>query len=155
MKINDDGLNLIKTYEGFRSKPYLCPAGVPTIGYGCTEYADGRRVSLSDREITEKEATTYLKLFVTTLEYEIAKLITVPLNQNQFSALVSFTYNLGLGSLRKSTLLKLLNEGKFQEAADQFLRWNKAGGKELPGLTKRREANFVPEGRATSRRTID
>ena len=124
---------IIKQSEGLRLEAYLCPAGVLTIGYGHTgsDVKEGSRVS---REEAENLLTRDLERF----EKDILKMVKVELTQNQFDALVSFTYNVGSGALKGSTLLKKLNVGSYMEAADEFLKWTKAGGKELPGLVKRR-----------------
>lgn len=124
---------IIKQSEGLRLEAYLCPAGVLTIGYGHTgsDVKEGSRVS---REEAENLLTRDLERF----EKDILKMVKVELTQNQFDALVSFTYNVGSGALKGSTLLKKLNAGSYIEAADEFLKWTKAGGKELPGLVKRR-----------------
>lgn len=137
---NKAGLNLIKDFEGLRLKPYLCSAGVPTIGYGSTYYENGAKVSLKDKEITEERAEELLAFHLREHERHVDTLTKSAISDNQFAALVSFCYNVGPGSLKKSTLLKLVNENKFDDAAEQFLRWNKAGGKELAGLTRRRQA---------------
>jgi lysozyme len=140
METSQNGIDLIKRFEGFRAKPYRCPAGVPTIGYGHTS-----GVSMNDRPITEAEAEELLRDDLGTYEGYVNKFVTVPVTQGMFDALVSFVYNVGPGrrvggGFRNSTLLRLLNEGKLIEAAAEFLKWNKANGKELAGLTKRREA---------------
>jgi lysozyme len=140
-KVNKAGIDLIKSFEGLRLKPYLCPAGVPTIGYGSTLHEDGRKVSLKDPEITKEHASELLEAHVNKDVPNVSKLILVAVNDNEFAALVSFAYNVGVNALGGSTLLKLLNSNANRTAvADQFLRWNKAGGKELPGLTRRRQA---------------
>ena len=138
MKTSSKGKAIIKQYEGFRAKPYLCPAGVPTIGYGATYYADGRKVTLRDAAISEADADKLLDKMLGKYEDAVNRYVQVPMTQNQFDALVSFCYNLGQEALRKSTLLKKLNNEDYKGAADQFLRWNRAGGKVLAGLTKRR-----------------
>ena len=143
MKISEKGLNLIKEFEGLRLKPYKDAVGIPTIGYGNTYYEDGRKVSLSDPAITEERATELLKMVVKRYEDAINRYVQVPITQNQFDALVSFAYNVGNENVRKSTLMKLLNQKQYTAAADQFLRWNKAGGKTLKGLTRRRQAERV------------
>lgn len=125
---------LIKEFEGCKLKAYLCPANVWTIGYGHT---DG--VKEGD-EITQQEADRLLASDVDLFTAGVQRLVTSDINRNQLGALVSFAYNLGLGNLRHSTLLKLVNAGDFVGAANQFPRWNKAGGKVLAGLTRRREA---------------
>jgi lysozyme len=129
---------LIKTFEGFKSKPYKCPAGIPTIGYGSTFYEDGTKVKLTDAPITEARAMELLADVVNDFSKKVNKLIKVEVNQNQFDALVDFAYNVGITALANSTLLKKLNAKLYSEAADQFLRWNKANGVVLAGLTKRR-----------------
>lgn len=143
MKISEKGLNLIKEFEGLVLKPYKDAVGIPTIGYGNTYYEDGRKVSLSDPAITEARATELLKMVVKRYEDAINRYVQVPITQNQFDALVSFAYNVGNENVRKSTLMKLLNQKQYTAAADQFLRWNKAGGKTLKGLTRRRQAERV------------
>lgn len=143
MKTSDKGLALIKQFEGFSARPYLCPAGVPTIGYGATYYPDGRRVTMQDRPVTEADASAMLRSMLASYEAGIARYVQVPLTQGQYDALVSFAYNLGLSALKSSTLLRLVNARDWQGAAAQFGRWNRAGGKVLPGLTRRREAERV------------
>ena len=144
MKSSDKLLELIKESEGFSSSPYLCPAKIPTIGYGSTRYPDNRKVSLTDNPITKEEATTYLRFDVIDAEKLVTKSVTVPLTQGQFDALVDFVYNLGSGAFLGSTLLKVLNNGEYSTASNEFIKWNKARVdgtlKELPGLTKRRKA---------------
>ena len=140
MKTSDMGLSLIKSFEGFRAKPYLCPAGVPTIGYGATYYPDGRRVTMQDKPVSEADATDMLRSMLASYEAGVSRYVLVPVTQGQFDALVSFAYNLGLSALKGSTLLRLVNARDYAGAAAQFLRWNRAGGKVLPGLTRRREA---------------
>jgi len=132
--INEAGLELIKSFEGLRLEAYRCPAGVPTIGYGTTT-----GVKMGTR-ITKAEAEALLRRDLEKFEAAVRSLVKVPLTDNQFSALVSFTYNLGAGALQHSTLLKLVNQGNFAAAAREFLKWNRAGGRVLPGLTRRRQA---------------
>jgi lysozyme len=134
MKTSEKGLALIKEFEGFRALAYLCPAGVWTIGWGHT-----RGVTEHDR-VTEEMATDMLIEDLAWSEAAVKQYVTVPLNQNQFDALVSFTFNLGQGALAQSTLLRLLNSGEYTAAALQFGRWVKAGTQTLPGLVRRREA---------------
>lgn len=135
MKASDAAINLIKEFEGFRAAPYYDAVGVPTIGYGWTH-----GVTMHDKPITEAEATRKLVEGLTSYETGVLNCVDVDLQQCEFDALVSFAYNLGVHALETSTLLKRLNEGDYIGAADQFLRWNKAGGKVLAGLTRRREA---------------
>ena len=139
MRISEKGLNLIKKYEGFSSRPYMCPANIPTIGYGSTYYPNGSKVKLSDDSISEEEATQILE-YIAQKDFGSAvnKFVIVELTQNQFDALVSFAYNIGRTAFENSTLLKLLNRGEYEAAAEQFEKWNKSGGKVLSGLTKRR-----------------
>ena len=139
--VNKAGIDLIKGFEGLFLKPYLCPAKIPTIGYGTIKYPSGVSVSLKDAAITEEQATKYLEHEVSEKAKAVERMVKVEINDNEFAALVSFAYNVGTGALEKSTLLKLLNSNVDKTAvADQFLRWNKAGGKELSGLTRRRQA---------------
>lgn len=139
MRISEKGLNLIKKYEGFSSKPYMCPANVPTIGYGSTYYPNETKVKMIDDKISEEEATQLLE-YIAQKDFGSAvnKFVIVDLTQNQFDALVSFAYNIGRTAFENSTLLKLLNRGEYEAAADQFEKWNKSGGRVLNGLTKRR-----------------
>jgi lysozyme len=138
MQASEGCLNLIKACEGFRPYPYLCPAGVPTIGYGSTRYADGRAVKLSDPPITEEVAQMIMKATLDDYEAAVSRYVTVELNQHQFDALVDFAYNAGAQNLRTSTLLKLLNQRQYEKAAEEFGKWVYGGGKKLGGLIKRR-----------------
>ena len=134
MKISNTGIDLIKHFEGCETEAYLCPAGVPTIGYGHI-----KGVQMGD-VITETQAHEMLVEELDEYESYINDLVTVSLNQNQFDAMVSWVYNLGSGNLRASTLLKVLNSGDYSGVPEQIMRWNKAGGKVLEGLTRRRQA---------------
>ena len=125
---------LIKEFEGCKLKAYKCPADVWTIGYGHT---DGVK---EDDEITQQEADRLLASDVELFSTGVQRLVASDINRNQLGALTSFAFNVGLGNLRHSTLLKLVKTEEFTEAADQFARWNKAAGKVLPGLVRRREA---------------
>lgn len=134
MQISKEGIELIKDFEGFSAKAYQCSAGVWTLGYGSTDgVKNGDKITLGE---AEKRLAQDLAYF----EAEIDILVKVPLTQSQFDALVSFTYNVGVGALKKSTLLKRLNAGKYEEVPAQLMRWNKAGGKVLAGLVRRRQA---------------
>lgn len=140
MKISNNGLNLIKQFEGFSSSPYLCPAKIPTIGYGSTYYEDGTKVTLKDKPITEQRATQLLEFVANkTFSENINKVVKVPLSQNQFDALVSFAYNIGNKNFNWSTLLKKLNLSDYEGASLEFGRWNQANGKILNGLVSRRQ----------------
>ena len=141
MKTSDAGLNLIKNAEGFRKSPYLCPAGVPTIGYGSTHYENGKPVRLSDLPISQTQALELLAVTLTHYETAVTGSVKRNLTQHQFDALVSLCYNIGPAAFAKSTLVRMLNDGaKIVDVADQFMRWTKAGGKIMPGLVSRREA---------------
>ena len=141
MQISKNGLDLIKQFEGLSLKPYLCPAGIPTIGYGNTFYEDGTKVTLKDNPITRERADSLFNFLVTTNFVNVVnRLVIVDINQNQFDALVSFVYNIGSGNFEKSTLLKKVNQSDFIGASLEFEKWNKASGKVLNGLTKRRLA---------------
>lgn len=139
MQISENGITLIKAFEGCRLTAYQDSVGVWTIGYGWTQPVDGKSVS-KGMVITQQKANQLLTEGVAQYESGVTNLVTVPLNQNQLDALVDFAYNLGVNALRGSTLLKKLNAGDYAGAANEFTKWNKAGGKELAGLTRRREA---------------
>ena len=134
MKTSKNGINLIKTYEGCRLEAYKCPAGVWTIGYGHTA-----GVKKGDK-ITQLQADTLLFVDLQKFENAINKAVKKPITQNEFDALVSFAFNVGIGNFEKSSLLRLINMGHFELAAQQFERWIYAGGKPLNGLKKRRRA---------------
>ena len=140
MNTSNKGLVLIKKYEGFYSKPYLDPIGIPTIGYGATYYPNKVKVTMKDKPLSEKEASDLLVQMLKVYENQVALLVRKPINQNQFDALVSFTYNLGATNLGKSTLLKKVNVNPNDPTIRQeFVKWNRAGGKVLRGLTNRRK----------------
>ncbi|NIG74965.1 lysozyme [Klebsiella sp. Ap-873] len=139
MQTSEKGIALIKQFEGCRLTAYQDSVGVWTIGYGWTNPVDGKPVK-AGMTITQEVAERLLKTGLVSYENDVSKLVKVKLSQGQFDALVSFTYNLGVRSLSTSTLLKKLNAGDYRGAADEFPRWNKAGGKVLAGLTRRREA---------------
>lgn len=132
-------VELIQKYEGLRLQAYLCPAGVPTIGYGLTKYADGSSVKLGD-EITENQAVAYLLEEIEVLVKWLQKAIQAPLSNNEFCALISFVYNIGFGAFYISTMRKYINDPRIPrwKAGDEFDRWIYAKGKILPGLAKRR-----------------
>lgn len=134
MRTGINGLTLIKQFEGLRLQAYKCPADRWTIGYGHTADVGANDV------ITEEEALSFLRQDVAGSERAVNQYVHVPLTQNQFDALVSFVFNLGVGNFRTSTLLKKLNAGDDDGAAQEFGRWIHAGGKALPGLVRRREA---------------
>jgi lysozyme len=139
--VSTAGVNLIISFEGLKLQPYLDSVGIPTIGYGTIQYPDGTKVSLNDPEITQDQATQYLQYQMNLKASAVESAVTVSLNDNEYAALVCFAYNVGVGAFQGSTLLKMLNAGQDRTAvADQLLRWDKAGGKEIPGLTRRRQA---------------
>jgi lysozyme len=139
MKLDLNGYNLIKTFEGLSLKPYLCSAGVPTIGYGNTFYTNGIMVTIKDAPITKENADEMLKVIADSFALKVSKIVPNNLTQNQFNALVSFAFNLGVQALTNSTLLRLVKiNPNDANIAKQFLRWNIAGGKVVDGLTKRR-----------------
>lgn len=139
---------LCRRFEGFKSAPYLCPAGVATIGYGSTFYSDGRKVTLQDASMSEPEARA---LLMTELLHKYAPgtirqcpiLLTLALKENDWrklNAIVDFAYNLGVGRLQTSTLRRKINEQDWAGAKEQLMLWTRGGGKVLPGLLKRRTA---------------
>ncbi|HAS0881964.1 TPA: lysozyme [Enterobacter roggenkampii] len=139
MQTSDKGIALIKQFEGCKLTAYQDSVGVWTIGYGWTQHVDGKPIR-AGMTIKQETAERLLKTGLVSYESDVSRLVKVGLTQGQFDALVSFTYNLGARSLSTSTLLRKLNAGDYAGAADEFLHWNKAGGKVLNGLTRRREA---------------
>ncbi len=133
-RINQAGIQLIKNYEGLHLTPYLCPAKIWTIGYGHS------RTVRAGMKITPEQADQLLDDDLRLAERAVQRLVTVPLNDNQFSALVSFVYNVGIANFENSTLLTLLNRGWYEQVPVQLLRWNRANGEPLGGLTRRRAA---------------
>ena len=140
MKLNNKGYDLIVKHEGLSLKPYLCPAKIPTIGYGNTYYPNGKRVTLLDEPITKEYALEIFKEIANRFAKAVSKLVVVPLNQNQFNALVSFAYNVGMANFQKSTLLKKVNKNKDDISIElEFNKWVFAKGVKLNGLVKRRK----------------
>lgn len=133
------GIDLIKSFEGCQLKAYKCPAGVWTIGYGHTGSVDGKAIC-SGMVINAQKAVELLKQDLATFEAAVNSYVTAPITQNMFDALVSFSFNVGAGALKGSTLLKKLNAKDYSGAADEFPKWNKANGKVLNGLVRRRAA---------------
>lgn len=144
----DAAEELCRRFEGFRSKPYLCPAGVPTIGYGSTHYADGRKVTLQDAPISELAARELLvrELFHTYAPGVLRQcpgLLPLALLENDWrklNAIVDFAYNLGVGRLQTSTLRRKINALDWEGAKVELMKWVRGGGRVLPGLVKRRQA---------------
>ena len=142
-KTSKNGIDLVKRFEGLRLGAYLCPAGVCTVGYGSTRMMSGRAVTLDDN-VSIEIAEAMLKQDLLYFEDKVMRFVKSDLNQNQFDALVSFTYNVGEGNLKKSTLLKKVNINPNDTTIKfEFLKWNKANVdgvlNELPGLTERRK----------------
>lgn len=134
------GLELIKSAEGFRAAPYVCPAGVPTIGYGSTYYPNGKPVKMTDKPISEAEGERILRANIKSFEVAVSTSVTKKITQNQFDALVSLAYNIGITAFKNSTLLKKLNKNPADPTiSHEFLRWDKAAGKVMSGLTVRRK----------------
>lgn len=139
MNISPKGLALIKKYEGFKSKPYLCQAGKPTAGYGMTFYPNGKKVTLQDKPLTESEASGLLRELLRQFETDTRVCLLKEVNQNQFDALVCFVYNVGIGNFKSSTLLKKVNKNPNDPTIRQeFLKWINSNGKPLNGLKARR-----------------
>ncbi|MBF0247040.1 MAG: lysozyme [Alphaproteobacteria bacterium] len=146
--VNAEGIELIKTFEGLKDggpdtpglEPYLDPIGIPTIGWGSIWGIDGKRVTMEHRAISLEEAEGLLRRELFHTRLSVQRMIRVPLTDNQFAALASFTYNLGGGNLQASTLRTKLNREDYFGAADEFPKWRRAGGVILPGLVRRRAA---------------
>ena len=137
MKISQEGIALIKKFEGCKLESYLCAANVPTIGYGSTKDV---KMGMT---ISQEQAEELLLEDLEVYEDAVIKAVEVPLHQHQFDALVSWTFNLGGANLNASTMLKVLNKGAYEDVPYQMKRWNKAGGKVLEGLTRRRLAESL------------
>jgi lysozyme len=148
MKISQNGIDLIKCFEGYRFNPYRDSVGLWTVGYGHL-IGDGKSLpSNYNRVFTQKEIDDFLVNDLLHIESGISVLIRVPITQNQFDSLCSFCYNLGVGTLQKSTLLKDINSQLWDAAANEILKFHFAGGVSLPGLVKRRQAEhdlFIKE----------
>lgn len=141
MKLSDKGYDLIKRFEGYSDRPYKCPAGISTIGYGNTYYPNGTKVKITDKQITREYANEILAHTADEFAADVLKLVKTNITVNQLNALTAFAYNVGMGNFQKSTLLKLVNVNPNDAMiAKEFLKWNKAGGKVLNGLTNRRIA---------------
>jgi GH24 family phage-related lysozyme (muramidase) len=140
MKMSQGGLdNLLKKFEGCKLKAYRCPAGILTIGYGHTSAAGAPEVT-EGMTITQQEAEDILKKDLVKYEQAVLAMVKVPLAQNQYDVLVDFIYNAGGGNLKTSTMLKKVNAGDFDAVPDELMKWTKGGGKVLPGLVRRRQA---------------
>jgi len=143
MKVSERGIDLIKKYEGCKLNSYLCPSNIPTIGFGNTYYLDGTKVELGQK-ITQQQADKLLLSTLTKFEKDVWSVIKQSVNQRMFDSLVSFTYNVGLGNLKSSTLLKKVNKDiNDPTIKDEFLKWNKSKGRVLNGLSKRRNDEWL------------
>lgn len=140
MRTSAAGVDMIRRFEGFRATVYEDAAGLDTIGYGHLITDADRRLGLHLRTLTEGEATEILRADLARAEGAVNRLVTVPLVEGEFDALVSFVFNLGEGAFRGSTLLRKLNAGDRASVPAELARWTKAGGRDLPGLVSRREA---------------
>jgi len=138
--INASGLAIIKKYEGWSPKPYRCPAARWTIGWGSTWDIDGNPVTSKHPRINEEQGTALLRRELRHVEKAIGRLITAELNENMFSSLCSFTFNVGTGNLQRSTLRMKLNRGFYEDASEEFPKWRRANGKILKGLVRRRQS---------------
>lgn len=142
MKVNQLGIELMHHFEGCKLKAYQCSAKVWTIGWGNTYYANKRKVKKGD-VITQKEADDLFEIIMNDFAIEVRKSLTKKVNENQFSALVCFAYNVGMANLKRSTLLRKVNNNPSDPTiSNEFMRWNRAGGKVLAGLTRRRKAEM-------------
>lgn len=142
MSAVDIACGLAKKFEGFKAAPYLCPAGVATIGYGSTRYADGKKVTMTDTPISEHAAS--LLLAITMQKCLKEALVICPdlakENDKRQAAIADFVYNLGSANFSSSTLSKKINAGLWQDVPAELMKWVNGGGKKLPGLVARREA---------------
>jgi len=136
---------LCKQFEGFRSRPYLCPAGVATIGFGSTYYADKRKVTLEDPPMSQEEAHALLMIELehTYLPGVLRNCPILATDERKCNAIVDFAYNLGVGRVQTSTLKRKINAQDWEGAQEQLMLWTKGGGKVLPGLLKRRKAECL------------
>lgn len=135
---------LARRFEGCYLRPYLCPAGVPTIGYGATYYEDGTRVTLFDAPITRERAESLLLWMVRTRYLPVVLRLCPGIDSpERLAAIIDFTFNLGAGNLQASTLRRRINAGQWDDVPGELRKWIKGGGKVLAGLVKRREAEVV------------
>lgn len=140
-KISQKGLELLKKFEGLSLKPYKCAGGIWTIGYGNTYYPNGVKVKETDSLITKEKANEMLAMLLGSYEKAVDSFCRDDINQNQFDSLVLLAYNIGVGNLQRSTLIKKVNLNPNDlSIKTEFLKWNRSAGKVLAGLTKRREA---------------
>lgn len=142
MLIPKNTIDLVKTFEGFYSKPYLCPANVPTIGYGSTAYPDGKKVSLKDASITKEQAVDFMTTELSISMMRTIKLcpILLTIDESKLGAIVDFVYNLGAGRLQQSTLRRKINAQQWDDVPKELNKWVYGSGRKLPGLILRRIA---------------
>lgn len=140
MKVNQEGLDIIKHFEGYSSTVYADPIGIPTIGFGSIWDKEGNRLTMDHGPITEQEGEFLLVRELKHVESAIARLIRVELTENQFSAIASLTFNIGSGRLKSSTLRAKINREDYSGASAEFPKWRRAGGRILKGLVRRRKA---------------
>ena len=138
--INERGIEMVKSFEGLALRPYVCAGGVNSVGYGATVGSNGRPIDLDMEPITEAEAEALLIRDLESSEGWVSRLIKTALTENQYSALTSFTFNVGAGALQRCTLRMKLNRGEFLNAADEFPKWKFANKRILAGLVRRRAA---------------
>ena len=138
--INERGIEIVKSFEGLALRPYVCAGGVNSVGYGATRSRTGGPIDLDMEPITEAEAEALLIRDLESSEGWVRRLIKTALTENQYSALTSFTFNVGAGALQRSTLRMKLNRGEYQGAADEFPKWKFANKRILAGLIRRRAA---------------
>jgi lysozyme len=142
--VPDICIQFVAKWEGFSGQPYLDVVGIPTIGYGFTYYPDGRKVTMADTPLPRQVADEMLAKHLEKYWKEVGQMCRVPQNERQLSALTAFAYNVGLMALRNSTLLRNINsKAPLREIEKQFLRWNKAKGTEIQGLTNRRKDEYA------------
>jgi len=156
VQMSPEGMNaLLKKFEGCKLTAYRCPANVCTIGYGHTTSAGAPPVK-DGMTITQQQADDILSCDLVKFETAVHNMVHQPLNQHQFDVLVDFAYNAGIGNLQSSTLLKKVNAAKFDEVPAELMKWNKGGGKVLPGLVRRRQAESAwwVSGEATAASTV-
>lgn len=143
MQMSEGGITaLLKQFEGCKLKAYRCPANICTIGYGHTSAAGAPEVH-EGMAITQKEAEDILHRDLKKFEAAVERMVKVHISQNQYDVLVDFAYNVGISALEKSSLLKKINTAKFNEVPDELMKWTKGGGKVLPGLVRRRQAEIA------------
>ena len=145
VETNEEGIELIKGFEGFSPSPYKCPSSLWTISYGAIYGLDGNRVDGNHRDITKEEGEQLLRRDLKRFERAVSRLVKVPLTINKFSALVSICFNIGSGNFQASTFRQKLNRGNYEGCANNFWQWRRGGGNRiiLPGLVARREAEKV------------